>query len=196
MFTGIVQSIGKIDGLTRTGGDVSLRIAAPGLRPGALEAGASVAVNGVCLTVAEPATEEFTADVSRETLGLTTLGDLDTGGQVNLEPALMMSDALGGHMVSGHVDGVGRVVSLEQDARSVRMDIEIPESLARYVTHKGSVAVDGTSLTVNEVSGQVLRVNIVPHTLERTIMGEYIQGTLVNIEVDLIARYLERLIQK
>jgi riboflavin synthase len=108
----------------------------------------------------------------------------------------MMSDALGGHMVSGHVDGVGRVVSLEQDARSVRMDIEIPESLARYVTHKGSVAVDGTSLTVNEVSGQVLRVNIVPHTLERTIMGKYIQGTRVNIEVDLIARYLERLIQK
>jgi riboflavin synthase len=195
MFTGIVNLIGRISEVAQTDGDIRLRIAAPGIDPAALEPGASIAVNGACLTVTNPGPEEFSADVSRETLDLTTLGGLDAGARVNLEPAMTLNGALGGHLVSGHVDGVGNLVSLEPDARSVRMEFEIPDALARYVAVKGSVAIDGTSLTVNEVSGSVFTVNIVPHTLERTIMGKYSPGSRVNIEVDMIARYLERLIQ-
>jgi riboflavin synthase len=195
MFTGIVQSIGQVSAVEQTGGDVRLRIVAPDLGSNALKPGESIAVNGVCLTVAEPAAGEFTADVSRESLSLTTLGDLEVGDRVNLEPPLTLSALLGGHLLSGHVDGIGRIVSLEPDARSMRIEFEFPAPLARYVTRKGSVAIDGTSLTVNAVSESVLGVNIVPHTLERTIMGDYSVGDGVNIEVDMIARYLERLIQ-
>ena len=195
MFTGIVQAIGNVTAVEKIGGDVRLRIAAGDLSLDRVRAGDSIAVNGVCLTAIDLGPQEFSADVSRETLGATTLGQLTTGDSVNLEPSLTLADPLGGHMVSGHIDGVSRVVSVEQEARSVRLGFDIPESLTRYIARKGSVSIDGTSLTVNEVSGTNMFVNIVPHTLEQTIMSGYSAGTSVNIEVDLIARYLERLIQ-
>lgn len=196
MFTGIVQGVGKVLAVEEIGGDARLRIAPAGLNLSRIKLGDSIAVNGVCLTVAELSAAEFFADVSKETLGVTTLGGLVPGAAVNLEPSLTLADPLGGHLVSGHVDGVSRVVSIEPDARSIRMGFDIPDGLSRYVPPKGSVTIDGTSLTINEVSGANLFVNIVPHTSERTIMNGYCEGTAVNIEVDMIARYLERLIQK
>ncbi len=195
MFTGIVQSVGKIVAVEDTGGDVRLRIAADDLNLSDVNPGDSIAVNGVCLTVVELAGDKFSADVSRETLGVTTLGVLAAGHAVNLEPSLKLGAPLGGHLVSGHVDGISRVVSMEPEARSMRMGFELPAQLGRYVAKKGSVTIDGTSLTVNEVSDAEFFVNIVPHTSERTIMGAYSVGTEANIEVDMIARYLERLIQ-
>ena len=157
-------------------------------------AGDSIAVNGVCLTAVVLAGAAFAADVSRETLSLTTLGELKTGSRVNLEKALTLSTPLGGHLVSGHVDGVGEVLERSQEARSWRFRIEAPVDLARYIAHKGSICVDGTSLTVNRVEGRLFAINIVPHTIEETIIRDYRKGTKVNLEVDLVARYLERLV--
>jgi len=156
--------------------------------------GDSIAINGVCLTAVVIAGPSFAADVSRETLSLTTLGNLKTGSRVNLEKALTLATPLGGHLVSGHVDGVGKVLGRREDGRSVRFLIEAPRELARYIAHKGSICVDGTSLTANGISGAAFDLNIVPHTLQETIMSEYRPGTRVNLEVDLLARYLERLI--
>lgn len=195
MFTGIIHSIGKVTAIVRRDGDIRLDIAADDLNLDEVGLGDSIAVNGVCLTVAALGAGKFSADVSRESLAVTTLGAFEVGSEVNLEPALTLASLVGGHLVSGHVDGIGRVVAVEPDARSMRMVFEIPASLFRYVTRKGSVAIDGTSLTVNEVSAGNLTVNIVPHTLERTIMGGYSVGLQVNVEVDLVARYLEGLIQ-
>jgi len=195
MFTGIIQAVGEIRAVEAVGGDVRLRVGVGDLSLERVELGDSIAVSGVCLTVIEFAADEFAADVSQETLQLTTLGHAEAGSRVNLEPSLTLSAPLGGHLVSGHVDGIGEVVSLEPDARSTRIDFEMPEALARYVAKKGSIAIDGTSLTVNEVGDRKFSVNIVPHTLERTIMGRYEPGTRVNLEVDLVARYLERLNQ-
>lgn len=194
MFTGIIQSIGEIRSLEPRGGDVRLTVATGKLDMGAVVLGDSIAVNGVCLTAVVLEGAAFAADVSRETLSLTTLGDLKTGSAVNLEKALTLATPLGGHLVSGHVDGVGRVVELREDARSVRFRVEAPPELARYIAHKGSICVDGISLTVNGVSGCVFDLNIVPHTLKETIMSSYGAGTGVNLEVDLVARYLERLV--
>jgi len=200
MFTGIIQAIGEIRAVDSIGGDARLRIGVGDLSLERVGRGDSIAVNGVCLTVVAMTgqgtdAEAFAADVSQETLTLTTLGSAGVGSQVNLEPALTLATPLGGHLVSGHVDGVGTVVSLESDARSTRMCFELPAPLARYVAKKGSITIDGTSLTVNDVTEREFFVNIVPHTLERTIMGAYEPGTRVNLEVDLVARYLERLIQ-
>ena len=195
MFTGIVQSVGKIVVVEDIGGDARLRIAADALNLSDVRTGDSMAVNGVCLTVVELSGREFSADVSRETLGVTTLGMLEAGHWVNLEPSLTLGASLGGHLVSGHVDGVSRVLSMEPEARSTRIGFELPARLGRYVAKKGSVTIDGTSLTVNEVSDTELFVNIVPHTSDQTIMSGYSVGSQVNIEVDMIARYLERLIQ-
>jgi riboflavin synthase len=195
MFTGIVQSVGKIVVVEDIGGDARLRIAADAINLSDVKTGDSMAVNGVCLTVVELSGREFSADVSRETLEVTTLGMLEAGNWVNLEPSLTLGASLGGHLVSGHVDGISRVLSMEPEARSTRMGFELPARLGRYVAKKGSVTIDGTSLTVNEVSDTELFVNIVPHTSERTIMSGYSVGSQVNIEVDMIARYLERLIQ-
>lgn len=156
--------------------------------------GDSIAVNGVCLTAVELAPDAFTADVSRETLNLTTLSDLKSGSRVNLEKALTLSTRLGGHLVSGHVDGIGKVLERTADARSVRFSIEAPAELARYIAHKGSITVDGVSLTVNAVKGAVFELNIVPHTLQETIIDEYQPGREMNLEVDLLARYMERLV--
>ncbi|HEC16641.1 MAG TPA: riboflavin synthase [Sedimenticola sp.] len=194
MFTGIIQAIGTVANLEQRGGDVRLCINAGKLDLEGANPGDSIAVNGVCLTAVELAGDGFAADVSHETLSLTTLGGLRAATPVNLEKALTLSTPLGGHLVSGHVDGLGRVLERRDDARSVRLRIEAPEELARYIAPKGSICVDGTSLTVNEVAGRVFGLNIVPHTLQETIIDGYRAGTAVNLEVDLIARYLERLL--
>jgi len=196
MFTGIVKATGQLLAAEDRGGDLHVRIDTGDLDLDNLQPGDSVAVNGVCLTAVEIDARSFAADVSTETLSTTTLGNLAAMSSVNLERSLTLADSLGGHLVSGHVDGVGRVVSLEPDARSTRIGFDIEPALLRYVARKGSVTVDGTSLTVNDVSASGFSVNIVPHTLERTIMGQYEEGSRVNIEVDLVARYIERLIGK
>jgi riboflavin synthase len=195
MFTGIVQAVGQVRAVENRGGDCRLHLHVDGLAPARLGDGASLAVNGVCLTVAGWTGGNVLLDVSRETLLVTTLGNVQPGQSVNLEPALTLSEPLGGHLVSGHVDGMGEVMGLQPDARSTRLWLRVPVSLARFVARKGSLCVDGVSLTVNEASGDEVGVNIVPHTMERTIMRGYAVGTTVNVEVDLIARYLERLLQ-
>jgi len=195
MFTGIIQAVGEIVAVESVGGDARLRIDTGGLDLAGAGLGDSIAVSGVCLTVIDFSPGNFAADVSQETLSLTTLGDAREGSRVNLEPALTLATPLGGHLVSGHVDGIGGLLSMDTDARSTRMEFESPPELSRYIARKGSVTIDGTSLTVNAVEGHKFSVNIVPHTLERTIMGGYKAGTRVNLEVDLIARYLERLVR-
>jgi len=196
MFTGIIRSKGRIEALERRGGDVRLRIAAPELDWASFEVGESIAVNGVCLTATRIHDDGFDTDVSNETLSVTSLGDVAAGDPVNLEPSLAIGDRLGGHIVSGHVDCMGTVRALEKDARSVRITIEIPAAFSRYAARKGSITVDGVSLTVNSVSGDTFSVNIIPHTAEVTIIGDYAPGRGVNIEVDMLARYLERLLAR
>jgi len=194
MFTGIIQAIGKIAAMEQRAGDMRLRIATGNLDLSDVALGDSIAVNGVCLTAVELPGDGFVADVSNETLSLTSLGKLTIGSAVNLEKALTLATRLGGHLVSGHIDGLGVVVSRAADARSWRFMIEAPAILARYIAPKGSICIDGTSLTVNAVNGAQFELNIVPHTFNETIMQQYQPGTQVNLEVDLIARYLERLL--
>jgi riboflavin synthase len=196
MFTGIIKAKGCITALDRSGGDVRLSVQSADLPFEQYEVGESIAVNGVCLTAVALHDDGFDTDVSVETLDVTSLGDLHVGDHVNLEPSLAVGDRMGGHLVSGHVDCLGTVKSCEDDARSIRFAIEVPAEFAPYVAKKGSVTVDGVSLTVNEVAGTVFEVNIIPHTAEVTIIGEYAVGTRVNIEVDLLARYIERLLSK
>lgn len=194
MFTGIIQAIGHIERIEPRGGDVRLTIATGKLPLSGATLGDSIAVSGVCLTAIELGEKHFSADVSRETLARTTLGSLKTGSRVNLELALTPTTRLGGHIVSGHVDGVGEVVERRADARSVRLVVEAPAHLARYIAEKGSICVDGVSLTVNGVAGRRFDLNIVPHTLAETTLDEFQPGRKVNLEVDLLARYLERLL--
>jgi riboflavin synthase len=193
MFTGIVSTTGTIQEITRTGGDSRLRIFCSAIEKQHFRIGDSIAVSGVCLTMLEPEETGFSADVSNETLELTTLGNLEPGRQLNLELAMGLEDRLGGHMVSGHVDGKAQLMSRRKDARAERFEFEVPADLARYVAKKGSICVDGVSLTVNEVNGARFTVCLIPHTLEVTTLGDLQPGDEVNIEVDLIARYLERL---
>jgi riboflavin synthase len=195
VFSGLVKGVGRV--LTRTdhGQDQRFVIELGGVAMAPLQIGGSIAVNGVCLTAIAVTEGRFTADVSAETLAVTTLGQLTPGAKVNLEPPLKAGDPLDGHIVTGHVDGVGKVVSLTPDGRSTRLAIEVPAGLARYIAAKGSVAVDGVSLTVNAVGGARFEVNIIPHTQTVTVIGEYQPGLAVNIEVDMIARYLERLVR-
>lgn len=195
MFTGIIQTVGTLVEQTPMGGDSRLTIDAAGLDLDATHVGDSIAVNGVCLTVTDLAGSRFSVDCSNETLGLTTLGQLATGSRVNLEPALTLATPLGGHLVSGHVDGLAVIDARRSNARATEFWLRVPPELARYVAQKGSLAIDGVSLTVNEVSGVRCRLTIIPHTLEATIMGDYRPGHQVNLEVDLMARYLERLLQ-
>ncbi|NRH27123.1 riboflavin synthase [Pseudomonas sp. MS19] len=194
MFTGIIESVGRIRALTPKGGDVRVYVETGKLDLGDVKLGDSIAVNGVCLTAVELPGDGFWADVSRETLARTGFVDLKSGGAVNLEKALTPTSRLGGHLVSGHVDGVGEVVSREDNARAVQFRIRAPKELAKYIAHKGSITVDGTSLTVNAVDGAEFELTIVPHTLAETIMVDYRPGRKVNLEVDLLARYLERLL--
>ena len=194
MFTGIVQGMGRIRSVEPHGGDVTMWIDTGSVSLAGVEIGGSIALNGCCLTAIELEPHAFKADLSRETLSLTTAGQWQPGTAVNLEKALTAGQALGGHYVTGHVDGVGQVVSRHEDARSVRVEFQAPPELARYIARKGSVTVDGVSLTVNGVAGERFDVNLVPHTLEVTILGGYQSGTRVNLEVDIIARDLERLL--
>ena len=194
MFTGIIQSVGRIVRLEPRGGDVRLHVDTQALDLADAQLGDSIAVSGVCLTVITLNAHGFSADVSNETLALTTLGKLKSGDPVNLEKALRLADRLGGHLVSGHVDGLGKVVSITPDGRSQRWTVEVPMALARYVAAKGSVCIDGTSLTVNEVTGSRFGVNLIPHTVEHTSFHARQVGDAVNIEVDVIARYVERLL--
>ena len=194
MFTGIIEAVGTITALEARGGDVRLAIDGGELDLSNAAIGDSIAVNGCCLTAVRLDGSVFAADVSRESLGLTTLGSLQRGSRVNLERALTLSKPLGGHLVTGHVDGIGTVESRADDGRSVRFRLRAPDGLARYLARKGSICVDGVSLTVNEVDGAAFGVNIVPHTLEATVFGGYREGAKVNLEVDIVARYLERLV--
>ena len=194
MFTGIVSTKGTLQEKIAVGGDARLRIECGNLTMQGSREGDSIAVCGVCLTMLEPGDSGFLADVSKETLELTTIGAWEAGQPVNLELALALEDRLGGHMVSGHVDGMGRLVSRRDDARAERFEFDLPAGLARYVARKGSVTIDGVSLTVNDVNGVRFGVCLIPHTLEVTTLGMLQAGDAVNIEVDLIARYLERLI--
>ena len=194
MFTGIIKDRGTITAISRKGGDVRLTVSSSGLPWSEFELGESIAVNGVCLTAVALHDDGFDTDVSVETLTVTGLGQLEVGSSVNLEPAISLGERLGGHLVSGHVDCTGTVTSRAADARSIRLVIEIPAEYSRYVAKKGSVCVDGVSLTINEVSGQRFELNIIPHTADVTIMDDYAVGTIVNVEVDILARYIERLI--
>ena len=196
MFTGIIKAKGTITAMDRRGGDVRLSVQSSELPFADYEVGESIAVSGVCLTAVALRADGFDTDVSIETLDVTALGKLGVGSEVNLEPSLALGERLGGHLVSGHVDCVGKVSKREADARSVRFGIELPAEYTRYIAKKGSVTIDGVSLTINEVSGNGFEVNIIPHTTEATIIGSYSVGTVVNIEVDLLARYIERLLSK
>lgn len=193
MFTGIIQAVGKIVAIEQQGGDARLRVSTGRLDMAGVNTGDSIAVSGVCLTAVEHDASGFSADVSAETLACTTLGRLHSGAAVNLEKALTLNTPLGGHLVSGHVDGVGTVVSRKNAGRSVCFRFQAPEALARYIAAKGSICVDGVSLTVNAVHGAQFDVNIVPHTLAETTLDGLKPGSAVNLEVDLLARYLERL---
>ena len=195
MFTGIIQAVGEVTAMQSRGGDLRLRVNTGKLSLDDVGLGDSICTNGVCLTVIELPGDGYWADVSVETLNFTTLGKLESGSRVNLEKALTATDRLGGHIVSGRVDGVGEVVCLEEDARSIRVVLRAPDPLAKYIAHKGSICVDGTSLTVNAVNGAEFELNIIPQTMAETVFGQYRPGSKVNLEVDVIARYLERLIQ-
>ncbi|MEK1942669.1 MAG: riboflavin synthase [Pseudomonas sp.] len=194
MFTGIIEALGTIRALSPKGGDVRVYVETGKLDLADVKLGDSIAVNGVCLTAVELPGDGFWADVSRETLACSAFIDLKAGSKVNLEKALTPSSRLGGHLVSGHVDGVGEVIAREDNARAVQFRIRAPRELAKYIALKGSITVDGTSLTVNGVNGAEFELTIVPHTLGETIMADYRPGRQVNLEVDLLARYLERLL--
>lgn len=194
MFTGIIEALGQVNEFVLRDKEWRLRIKCPALDFGDVKPGDSIAVNGCCLTVTAFDNQSFSADVSNESISLTTFQYLKTGSKVNLEKALTPQTRLGGHLVSGHVDGVGEIVSLADDGGSWRIEVRVPDELARYIAQKGSICIDGTSLTVNAVSGAVFGVNIIPHTQQATIIHTYKVGHKVNIEVDLISRYLERLV--
>jgi riboflavin synthase len=193
MFTGIILAKGIVLTTERRGGDVRMRIGTGDLEMDDVAIGDSICVSGVCLTAIDPDARSFYADVSNETLSRTTLGGLRDGDGVNLEKSLRLSDRLGGHLVSGHVDAIGRVVSVEPDARSQRWRFEVPRELSKYIAAKGSVCIDGVSLTVNDVDANTFGVNLIPHTISVTTFADKRVGDTVNIEVDLIARYVERL---
>jgi riboflavin synthase len=199
MFTGIVQEIGTVKRVEPRAGahagaqDLRMEISFTRIARERLAPGDSICVDGVCLTVAALEASGFVADVSGETLRVTTLGDKQPGAHVNLEPALRAGDGLGGHWVSGHVDGIAEVLSLTDDARSRQVELAAPRDLARYVARKGSVTLDGVSLTVNAVDGQKFAINLIPHTLQATTLATLARGSRLNLEIDLLARYVERL---
>ena len=194
MFTGIISSIGKVSSLQQFSGDIRMGIIAHDLGFHDLSLGDSVACSGVCLTVIEINENTFFVDVSRETMSLTTTGLWKIGERINLEKAMQASDRFGGHIVSGHVDGMGEITERRKDARSEWLRVRAPSDLAKYIARKGSITVDGTSLTINRVDGNEFELNIIPQTLTHTVIDDYREGTSVNLEVDLVARYLERLL--
>jgi riboflavin synthase len=195
MFTGIVAATGEVAGLQQLDAEWRLTIRVGKLDMSDVKVGDSIAVNGCCLTVVTMDSSNFAADVSNESMRCTSLGGLSAGDRVNLEKAMLATDRFGGHIVSGHVDGVGELLSQRTEGKSIRLDFSVPQELQYFIAAKGSICIDGTSLTVNEVSGSGFAVNIIPHTQDETIIGDYRIGQQVNLEVDLVARYLERLMQ-
>ena len=196
MFTGIIEGVGRLAARESIGGDVRFTFAVGSLPFEDVRLGESIAVNGTCLTVIAHDAGSFQADASTETLALTTLGTLPVGAPVNLERALRADDRLGGHLVSGHVDGVGRVLDVHEDARAQRWRFSVPKVLAKYVAKKGSICVDGVSLTVIAVDAETFDVALIPHTVSHTAFAETRVGDAVNLEIDLVARYVERLLQE
>lgn len=194
MFTGIIAAIGKVESVVEKGGDMRLQITCAGLHLSDVVLGDSIAVNGVCLTVVAMTNSSVSFDVSRESLTRSSLASVRTNMEVNLEKALAVGDRLGGHFVSGHVDGIAECVARRDSARSVQFRFKVPDGLQRYIAEKGSICIDGTSLTVNDARDDWFEVNVIPHTLQETIIKSYSVSSKVNIEVDLIARYLERLL--
>lgn len=195
MFTGIVATVGRVISMTPVAGATHIRIDTGNLDLGLVQAGDSICVSGVCLTVVEIDGAAFQADLSPETLATTTLGELRVGSRVNLEKALSLASPLGGHMVTGHVDGIGKIVKKESQQPSVRMEIDVPKELVKYICRKGSVCIDGVSLTVNADLGPRISLQLIPYTLEATTLGESAVGQMVNIEVDILARYMESLLK-
>ena len=195
MFTGIISATGTVKSLLRLQSEWRMVVGSGELDMADVQIGDSIAVSGCCLTVIESGADHFAADVSGETMNCTILGSLKTGSRVNLEKAMLATDRFGGHIVSGHVDGVGKLLSSTPDGQSIRLEFKVPDELTRYIAAKGSICIDGTSLTVNEVSGVTFSTNVIPHTQAETIIGDYVVGQEVNLEVDLIARYLDRLMQ-
>jgi len=193
MFTGIIEAIGKIELIEDIGSDKRFVINSEALNLSDVQCGDSISVNGVCLTVVDLQEKGFSVDVSIETLSCTTFNELATGDQINLEKALQLSSRLSGHMVSGHVDGKGTIMKKLADARSERFEIKIPAELGKYICKKGSICIDGVSLTINDTGESTFSVNIIPHTLQETIFSEYTEGKQVNLEVDIVARYMESL---
>ncbi len=193
MFTGLVEATGRVAALSLRGGDVRLRVDSTTLRFDDVQIGDSIAVNGVCLTVVAFDAQGFEADVSTETLARTTLGNWAIGRLVNLEKSLRFGDRVGGHLVSGHIDGIGQVLAIEADARATRWRFSVPRALSRFIAEKGSIAIDGVSLTVNAVADDHFEVALIPHTLQVTAFAETVVDTSVNLEIDLLARYLDRL---
>ncbi|MFU8832024.1 MAG: riboflavin synthase [Wenzhouxiangella sp.] len=196
MFTGIIQAIGTVSAIDRQAGGARLRIDCPELGPVDWRTGDSIAVAGCCLTALDITDGGFAADLSDETLSRTVLGGLNVGSPVNLEPALALGERLGGHLVSGHVDGFAELVALTQLGDNRRLRYRVPDPLAKYIAEKGSVTLDGVSLTVNTVDGAEFEVNLIPHTLAATTLGALKPGDQVNLEVDLVARYMERLLEQ
>jgi riboflavin synthase len=194
MFTGIIEATGKLTELTHNQGDLTVRVSSPNLDMGDVQLGDSIATNGVCLTVVEKFSDGFRADVSNETLKLTQFAQYKLGQTVNLEKALQPISRLGGHLVSGHIDGIATVVAISPNARATEYWLEAPSELMKYIPYKGSVAIDGISLTVNEIKDCQFKLTIVPHTAQETTIAEFKVGSKINLEVDQIARYLERLV--
>lgn len=194
MFTGIIETVGEVVAKELREGDVKLTLKADESYLEAVMLGDSIACNGVCLTVVDRTSNQFMLDVSVETLSLTTIGDWDVGSKVNLEQAMIASRRFGGHIVSGHIDRIGEIIDITEDARSWRMTVRVPKNIRQYIAKKGSICVDGVSLTINSVEDSEFSVNIVPHTLSHTIIGDYKLNQKVNIEIDTIARYVERLV--
>lgn len=195
MFTGIIETVGEVSASRPIGGDIRITVSAPDFAEREVALGDSIALNGVCLTVVENAEHQFSFDVSVESINHTLIGDWKVGTKVNMEMALLPTTRLGGHLVSGHVDGLAKLKSLEEEARSWRMVFEAPESLRKYIAKKGSITINGTSLTVNSVDSNLFDINVIPHTFQVTTLGVLTPGDQVHIEVDLIARYLERLLE-
>ena len=193
MFTGIIEAVGKIEARSQEKGEWRLKFFTGDLDLSDVKIGDSIAVSGCCLTVVEKHATAFLADVSNETMRCTALGTLVIGSAVNLEKAMFATDRFGGHIVSGHVDGVGHLIKVENEGQSIKMTFKIPSNLSKYVAAKGSICVDGTSLTVNEANDDYFAVNLIPHTQDETVSGSYKIGDSVNLEVDIIARYLERM---
>ena len=193
MFTGIIESLGKVESLQNVGGDVRLRIQTD-LDMSDVHLGDSIATNGICLTVIEWGSDWYAADVSRESLNRTTLGQWRVGQPVNVEKAMLPTTRFGGHIVSGHVDAVGEITLVREDARSIYYEVTAPAEIAKYLAEKGSITVDGISLTINHLRGNILSLNLIPHTAERTNISSWKTGAKVNLEVDVLARYIERLL--